>query len=364
MKRNYTQFVIAGILIIIVLATSFLFFSPNIELPVGINAIVPLNKIVSGGPPKDGIASIDKPKFISADSVTFLDDSDLVIGVSFEGVNKVYPLMILVWHEIVNDWLDEVPILVTYCPLCYSSIVFVRKVQNEIVEFGTSGRLYKNDLVMYDRQPGNDQLKFIGSDLGDAGHLWSQFLGQAIVGPEAGQKLERIPAEVMPWKDWKKLYPDTSVLSTQTGFQRAYGVDPYSEYYRADSTFFPVENTDDRLPLKEIILGIEENEKYKAYPTRFLAERNVFNDVFLNESYVFFRVGETTVRIFEAENNETKLNFDFINGKFIDNVTNSVWNENGEAVVGSLTGSKLRRPTAHKSFWFAWADFYPTTEVQ
>jgi len=205
--------------------------------------IVPLDQIVSGGPPPDGIPSIDNPKFLSiADANKFLKDSDLVLGITINGQTKAYPLLILVWHEIVNDKVGSVPVAVTYCPLCFTTQVFNRTISGNVVEFGTSGKLYNNNLVMYDRLSGS---------------LWSQALGEGIVGTHAGENLKRIPFDLAYWKDWKQLYPNSVVLSTDTGFTRPYGVDPYGDYYTSDQLFFPISNVDKRLGLKEMVVGLD-----------------------------------------------------------------------------------------------------------
>jgi hypothetical protein len=331
--------------------------------PASLKRIIPLDKLVSGGPPKDGIPSIENPQFVEPSQAEFLSETDLVIGIHFNGVSKAYPLLILVWHELVNDWVDDVPIVVSYCPLCYSSIAFLRTVDSQTLSFGTSGRLYKNDLVMYDRQPGQNNLTALGGDLTNAGNLWSQMLGQAIVGDLAGMHLTQVPIDVMEWRDWTRLHPETQVLSTNTGFARAYGTDPYSGYYRSTGTFFPVENADDRLSTKEIIFGIQIANQFKAYPSAILDERGVVNDVFSNTSLVFLRVGNLAVRAFVSEILGQRLTFASFNGQIRDGETNSTWNKYGQAIQGPLQGEAMTRVAGHKAFWFAWADFHPETEV-
>jgi Protein of unknown function (DUF3179) len=159
------------------------------------NSIVPLDQIVSGGPPPDGIPSIDNPKFISVQEADRnLEDSELVLGLNINGDIRAYPLQILVWHEIVNDKVENTPVAVTYCPLCFTNQVFNRTMNDgKILEFGTSGKLYNSNLVMYDRATKS---------------LWSQAMAQGIVGKFAGIKLERIPFDVAYWKEWKQLYPE------------------------------------------------------------------------------------------------------------------------------------------------------------
>ena len=339
---------------------------PSTEQPQeeGLKSIIPLKKIRSGGPPKDGIPSIDHPKFIEPSEAEFLSDRDVVIGVSFNGIVKAYPLEILVWHEIVNDVFGDIPLVITYCPLCYSSITFVRVLNGEKVEFGTSGRLYNSDLVMYDRQLGKNQLTVLGEDLTNAGNLWSQMLGQALVGELAGHKLTRVPTDVMSWSDWKRLHPNTLVLSRDTGFRRSYGADPYLGYYNSPSIWFPVENTDDRLFEKEVILGIEYDGQQKAYPVRLVNESGVVNDIFQNRGIILFKVGNMAFRGFESDVNGQRLTFEVYNGQFIDQETNSVWDEQGRAVDGPLKGNVLKQvQDGHIAFWFAWVAFFPETEV-
>jgi hypothetical protein len=209
--------------------------------------IVPLDQIVSGGPPPDGIPSIDNPKFVSVQEAgnNFLADSDLVLGLNINGDIRAYPLQILVWHEIVNDKVGGVPVAVTYCPLCFTNQVFNRTLlllNGQVVQFGTSGKLYNSNLVMYDRTSKS---------------LWSQALAEGIVGKYAGVKLQRIPFDIAYWKDWKQLYPNSKILSRDTGFNRPYGADPYGNYYTSTQLYFPVSNHDNRLGLKEKVVGLE-----------------------------------------------------------------------------------------------------------
>jgi hypothetical protein len=136
--------------------------------------LVPNEQIVSGGVARDGIPSIDNPKFVSAQDAK-LQDSELVLGLKINGDIRAYPLQVLVWHEIVNDEVGGVPVAVTYCPLCFTNQVFKRTIDGQTVEFGTSGKLYNSNLVMYDRTSES---------------LWSQALGQAIAGDHSGKKLE------------------------------------------------------------------------------------------------------------------------------------------------------------------------------
>lgn len=139
-------------------------------------SLIDLGELKKGGPPKDGIPSIDSPKFVSpeeADSWIFAQEP--VIALEYKGVARAYPLQILIWHEIVNEEIKGDPILVTFCPLCYSALVFDRTVNGETHEFGVSGFLRHSDLVMFDRKTET---------------LWQQFTGKAIVGDYVGKTLK------------------------------------------------------------------------------------------------------------------------------------------------------------------------------
>ena len=181
---------------------------------------VDLAEIMSGGPPKDGIPSIDDPEFAPVSEVTDLADTEPVIGVTVNGEARAYPLGILTRHEIVNDTIGGVPVTVTYCPLCNSSIVFDRRVDGQVLDFGTTGKLRYSDLVMYDRQTES---------------WWQQFLGEAIVGKMTGKTLKMLPSRQESFARFRARAPNGKVLVSNQPFRR-YGINPYVRY---DSAQFP-----------------------------------------------------------------------------------------------------------------------------
>ena len=280
----------------------------------GVKYLVDPDKLARGGPPKDGIPSIDNPKFVSVeDADQWMKENDIVLAITYKGVKRAYPLRIMAWHEIVNDTIAGDPILITYCPLCGSGIAYERKINGEEVEFGTSGKLYNSNLVMYDRKTNS---------------YWSQIDGLAIVGELSGTILTPLPVSIatVAWRDWKKAHPDSDVLSRETGFTiRPYGVDPYSGYYKDSSILFPVENRDDRANPKTVIFGIKVNGVYKAYQEDDLKELKTIEDT----------VGGVRIRI-EREDSG------------IVSITNL---ETGEEIV------------KERDFWFAWYAFHPDTEL-
>ena len=314
----------------------------------GVKHIVPLDKIRSGGPPKDGIPSIDNPKFVKANEAEFVSDNDVVIGLEINGEIKAYPLSILVWHEIVNDNVGDIPVVVTYCPLCFTNQVFERTINGNEVEFGTSGKLYNSNLVMYDRLTES---------------YWSQALGTAIVGELAGFELNKIPFDVITWKDWKTLHPDSLVLTTDTGYLRPYGVDPYGSYYTDPRILFPVENKDDRLPLKTIIIGFHQGNIYKAYNQKDVESSHVINDKIFDKSILLISQFSGNTRAFDRTINDQVLEFVYVDNKIIDTQTNSEWNNDGLSISGEYEGKQLERIPIEPGFWFAWVAFHPDTDL-
>jgi hypothetical protein len=281
----------------------------------GVKYLVHPNKILSGGPPMDGIPSIDNPKYVSVkEADEWIEDNELVLALIYNGVKRVYPLQILVWHEIVNDHINGDPVLITYCPLCGSGIAFEGKIDlnGEIkeVEFGTSGKLYNSNLVMYDRETQT---------------YWTQIDGKAIVGELTGQELVEVSIDTVVWRDWKEVHSDSEVLSQKTGHFRNYGKDPYGSYYENSNLFFPVENEDNRIHSKDVIFGIEVNGAYKAYREDDLIEMGMIED--------------------EINGVKIKVERDEVGIVIIMNV------ETGKEIV------------KERDFWFAWYAFHPETSL-
>ena len=190
-------------------------------------------EIMSGGPPRDGIPSIDNPVFVSAAEVGDIDDREPVILFPVEGNSRAYPLRVLTWHEIANDVVAGVPVAVTYCPLCNAAIVFDRRVGDRTLEFGTSGKLRNSDLVMYDRQTDS---------------WWQQFSGEAIVGEMTGTRLELLPSRIVSFGAFRAAHPNGEVLVPNDPTLRDYGRNPYASYDTASAPFLYRGDLPDDLP--------------------------------------------------------------------------------------------------------------------
>ncbi len=326
---------------------------------------IPLNEIISGGPPKDGIPAIDNPKFISITEASgFIRDEEPGLGLVIKGEARFYPYLILVWHEIVNDTIQGEPVLVTYCPLCATGIVFERKIPTtgEVTTFGTSGKLWQSNLLMYNRTKKGEE---------DKESLWSQVLGEAVVGEFTGTRLRIVLSDTIRFGEWKKLHSDTRVLSRDTGTTRPYGSNPYGDYFTSGGTIFPVANQDGRLEAKDFVLGVEINNNFKAYESGAVARAGVINDELGNIKLLVVKQPGTSfgiqeagvVRIFERTLDGKTYSFELKNGILFDKETNSQWNFEGEAVSGPLKGSKFTQVPYIPGFWFSWVAVHPDTEL-
>ena len=331
------------------------------------------DEIRSGGPAPDGIPSIDAPDFQSVRSASqWLEPDDIVLGVEHNGEAKAYPIRILNWHEIVNDAIGGTRIAATYCPLCGSGVVFVRPERNGTqAEFGTSGRLYNSDLVMYDRVTGT---------------FWSQIDGSPMVGPLVGEveELDRLPNSMARWEGWKAAHPEGQVLARPTTTTamggnpprtddpdaarqiRDYDRNPYSGYADRESLMFPVSQTDDRLGNKELVSGVTLQDQAKAYRKSAVEDVGVLNDFVGGVPVlVAWHPKLDDVVVFERKTGERPqpLEFKVDNGELVETTTDSTWGWNGQAQSGRLADTRLARITSTTTFWFAWAAFHPDTEL-
>ena len=324
------------------------------------------DEVLSGGPPKDGIPSIDQPTFESvAAAGERLASQSPVLFFAHGSVTRAYPLEILIWHEIVNDVVDGQPVAVTFCPLCNASIVFDRQVGDRTLDFGTTGKLRKSDLIMYDRQTET---------------WWQQALGEAIAGELTGTRLDFLPSQVMSFGDFAAEFPDGEVLAIPAEFSRSYGQNPYTGYDSTARPFLYDGVLDARLPATERVVGISLNDNAKAYAFSTLAQQGVVNDELAGTPIViFFKKGVSSALdtslinqgrdvggtvVFGRQLDSQVLTFEAMaDGTFNDPETGSTWNIIGEAIAGPLAGKQLTRFIAFDHFWFAWQAFYPQTEI-
>lgn len=270
---------------------------------------VPVDEILRGGPPRDGIPALVSPPTVPANEASW-EPGDMVLGVELGGETRAYPIGILTWHELVNDELGGRPILVSFCPLCGTALVFDRRLDGETLEFGVSGLVYQSNLLMFDR----------GTD-----SLWSQVAARALAGERTGDRLAVVPSRIERWGRWKEEHPDTTVLSRDTGYERDYDRTPYDDYASSAELYFPVRAEDQRYHPKMPVLGLRTGDgRARAYPASELrAAGGIASDEFAGRPVrVFYDLEDKTFRVEAPDDIE-----------------------------------------AVEAYWFAWVAFHPDTEV-
>ena len=316
--------------------------------------------------PQDAIPAIDDPQFVAADRVgDDMADGEKVLGIAWGGEARAYPVAILSRHEVVNDQMAGQPVAITWCPLCYTGLIYSRSIEDEVLSFGVSGKLLMNGLVMYDRQTGS---------------LWSQVLGRAISGPWEGQALGLLPVTHTDWGIWRGLYPDTLVLSksrTAAQFPRLeYRIDPYISYYAAEDRGVVGTNLEPGVGvenLKEFVIGVRVGGEAIAYPFRELSQQPVLNEVVGGTPVlVAFEAGSATGAVFDRRVAGRTLAFALsrtpeAEGESIllrDEETGSTWDGlTGRAQAGELVGQRLTPIPSSYFFLFAWRDHFPGAAV-
>jgi hypothetical protein len=316
--------------------------------------LIPENEVRDGGPGKDGIPAIDNPKFIRVNEVNFLNDNDLVLGYADGNEVRAYPHKILDWHEIVNDDTPNHSIAVIYCPLTGTGIGWDRMFGNNKTTFGVSGLLYNSNIIPYDRATDSN---------------WSQLLLKSVNGDLKGTQPVVYNLLETSWKTWKTMYPNSKVLSLNTGYNRNYGNYPYGSYKTNGTLLFPVSNSDSRVSLKERVLAVIDNEKAKAFRFSQLdANENLISTSFNNKNLVI--AGSKSANLMVAFNTKladgTVLEFQKTNSPLpalLDDDEGNTWDVFGKAIAGPREGQKLFPVPQMMGYWFSFAAFYPDIEL-
>jgi hypothetical protein len=320
---------------------------------------IPQEEIFSGGPGKDGIPALTDPALVEVGDpgADYLIADERVIGLIGDGGPVAIPHQILWWHEIVNLEVDGTRLAITHCPLTGSSLVFDRS-SHAGVEFGVSGLLFRNNLIMYDRSSQES--------------LWPQMSRGARCGPRTGTQLKMAPMVEMTWEAWSAMHPDTRVVSDQTGHSRDYQLYPYGAYRRLDNNelLFPTP-IDPRRPPKEFVLGVPDEEGGVAYPFGELEKVGpvavVEHDRAASSSeaaVVFWDLASRGAALFDRSLDGVDLTFEVSGNVIVDLQTGSEWRLDGYAVTGPHEGRRLEPVAeAYVAYWFAWAAFEPGTLV-
>lgn len=316
------------------------FFNPRRAPPGGMK--IRFEEITWGGVRVDGIPSLDRPKMVKADKASYLNDDDLVFGISINGDARAYPLRIMGWHEMFNDVIGGVPVALAYCTLCGSGILFETTLEDrqEPLIFGSSGFLYRSNKLMFDRATKS---------------LWNQFTGEPVVGPLIDQKikLKIRPNVITSWAAWRDANPQTTVLDIETGFLRDYGSGVvYKEYFASPDLMFPVIVRDENLlQRKDYVFGIRDVGTARAWPLSAFAGDKVINDRIGSTNIVL--IGDAATRTVRAyRRNDISFQADS-NGESLLAVGGGRWRMDEQTLSGP-NGESLARMPGHISYWFAW----------
>lgn len=317
--------------------------------------LIPKEDVRDGGPGKDGIPSVDDPQFTDPSSASYLQDNDLVLGYATANSARAYPHSILDWHEIINDDFEGKSIAVVYCPLTGTGMGWDREINGQKTTFGVSGLLYNSNIVPYDRATDS---------------YWSQMRLDCVHGDLISNKIEMYQLVETTWETWKEMYPNTDVVSQNTGFNRNYERYPYGDYkINNDKLLFPVDHEDDRLLEKERVIGVIENESAKIYSINSFDNKvEVIEDVFNQKKIVV--VGNKSKNFIVAYervlDDNTELELQAVQDELpiiLEDNEGNRWNIFGKAVSGPRAGQRLTAMNAYMGYWFSWIAFYPDLEL-
>ena len=309
---------------------------------------------------RDAIVPILHPEYGAVDALSWMKDDSLVMGYVSGDDAYAYPINVLNAHEIVNDVINGVPLLITYCPLCFSGAVYHRELDGKLLTFGNTSALYQSDLVMYDHQTGS---------------YWFQVAGEAVVGELTGSHLKLLPSFTMAWGEWKRLYPQTRLLTGMAGSPTAFSGRRYSRGFGGDYQrqinkgrfMFPVDEKklDSRLSAGEIVLTVEVGGKVTAFPLDVIGDGVVNDQVDAEPVVVFIRASGGAVGAFSRVIDGKTLTFDYQQDRqvFVDRETSSVWDAAGRATGGAMAGTQLRRLNTRRAFWFSIVIALPGVDV-
>jgi hypothetical protein len=272
-------------------------------------ATIPPDKILEGGPARDSIESVDAPRFVPAAEASWVGPQNPVVGLVVGGEARAYPVHLLEFHQVVNDRVGDVPVVLSYDPLTGAPLAYRRKLGDHTLSFGVSGLIYNCNFLLYDRETES---------------LWSQMSGEAISGSHAGTRLERIPVRQETFARWLKRQPETRVLERPDPREIDYRYSPYTAYWVQDEIPFPVEARDKRFHTKELVLGVQVGEVQRAYVGSLVT-----------------RAGGSVEDRFQGK--PIRLRYTSETGTFEYDVPDGV-----EVTEG---------------FWFAWKAFHPDTEI-
>ena len=312
-----------------------------------------LREVQWGGVPLDGIPTIDDPEAIPADAARFMRDTDTVFGVSLGGEHRAYPVKVLSWHELLNDTVGGRPIVLSFCTLCGSGILYLAEDANgDRMLFGTSGLLYRSNKLMFDRATLS---------------LWSNLTGEAVIGERAaeGARLVMLPMTLTRWDAWRQRHPDTTIMrpdpavAQRTGYRYIEGA---ADEARA-GVEFAVWRRSDALERNARVYALRINGEAKAYPLDKLLEERLVHDTVGGVELVLVADGASgAVRAYERGGREFMLP-GVTPVRQLRAEDGTAWRLTEDGLAPAAGGDLLPRVPGHVAFWFGWYAFYPDTGI-
>ncbi len=317
--------------------------------------LIPESQVIDAGPGKDGIPSIDNPKFSSTSNVAYnIQDDDIVVGVRVGDNIRGYPHGVLDWHEIVNDHIGNSTLSIIYCPLTGSATTWSRHLSSGSTTFGVSGLLFNSNLITYDRSTDS---------------YWSQMMLKSVRGQHMDEDAELITTIETRWDTWKEMYPESKFLTFDTGFDRPYGNYPYGNYKTNEQLLYPVAHEDDRLHRKERIHGTIVGDKSRVFQIDAFPDTiHTINDTYHGTQLV--TVGSSELDVVAAYERTledgTVLEFNPVQNQLPvvrEDNEGTRWDSFGFAIEGPRAGTQLNQADSFVAYWFAWVAFYPGAEI-
>lgn len=317
--------------------------------------LIPSDQVFDGGPGKDGIPSLTNPDFINASEATYLSDNDLVLGFASNGEARAYSHKILDWHEIINDDIGNQSIAVIYCPLTGTGIAWDRILPTGKTTFGVSGLLYNTNVIPFDRLTDSN---------------WSQLALLAVNGRLSGTRPNVVNLIETSWKTWRELYPNTKVVSTNTGHNRNYQQFPYGDYKtNNNAVFFPLSKRDDRLPAKQRGLAVIIGNNAKVYSMELFDQDDIlFEDGFAGaELVVIGNISKNFIVALQKKLQDgTPVALSLLEGKapaILQDADGNKYDVFGNVIEGPKLGQHLQPVPQMIGYWLAWAPFYDSVEI-
>lgn len=310
-----------------------------------------LDEVRWGGVVQDGIPPLRNPKMISVEKATYLDDDNIVFGISINGDTRAYPKRILAWHEMFTAVVGNTPVTGVYCTLCGTVILYNSEKDGVHYQMGTSGFLYRSNKLMYDQKTQS---------------LWNTIWGKPVIGPLVGKgiELEYLSVVTTTWGEWKHLHPETTVLSLKTGHRRDYGEGvAYQNYFSTDKLMFSVQNKDKRLKNKQEILAIRlpsETDENIAISSKFLRKNPIYKGKINQNKFTVFTDKSGAHRVYLTQG----IDFTSYDGHqaAIDSSGTSwmLFEDHLEAVSDK---KRLELLPTHNAFWFGYKAAFPEVRL-